>query len=293
MKLKLPVPQLQDIGRVEAFPRSDQLTHHSPLFWVENKDRFLRQLMIRDIEQLTGRRLCTYFCSSYFDTSLTADDKGRLLEIVNTDGRKPFDLLLETAGGETDATEGLVEMLRDVNPDFRVIVPSRAKSNGTVIGLAAKEIVMGATSELGPIEPSLNNRPVSVLMTDEFKRHNFPLYKAGHDAFLQTKKLATTLLKSGMMKGRSKRDLTEAINKLCTRDHFHSHGSVISGTEAQKLGLKIRMMNPDDELWKRYWLLHSMYAFDSAVRGVGKFFEGNKLSLAISGNDPVKRKQIS
>lgn len=275
--------------RAETFPRSPELSSsYSPLFWIDNKDRFLRQLLIRDIEAFTKRRLCTYFCSSYFETSLSADDVGRLYEVVNTDDGTPFDLLLETSGGETDATEALIAMLQCLNRDFRVIVPSRAKSNGTVICLAAREIIMGPTSELGPIEPFINNRPVSILMTDEYKEHNFPLYQLGTDAYKQTEKLARALLADGMMRDSSDADQNLAIDKLCTRNHFYSHGSVINATEAVRLGLKVANLPPNDELWRRLWLLYNMYAFDSSMRGIGKFFEGRKISLSVLGDDPNK-----
>jgi hypothetical protein len=51
--------------RDEKFPRSDSLPIQSPLFWVEQKDRYLRQLLIRDIEALTERRLVVYFANRY------------------------------------------------------------------------------------------------------------------------------------------------------------------------------------------------------------------------------------
>src|SRR5271170_7804717 len=51
----------QVINRAERFPRSTDLPSQSPLFWVEQKDRYLRQLLIRDIEELTSRRLVVYF----------------------------------------------------------------------------------------------------------------------------------------------------------------------------------------------------------------------------------------
>jgi hypothetical protein len=267
--------------RVECFPRTEELSVHSPIFWAENKDRFLRQLLIRDIERLGKRRLCVYFSSPFLNVEVNSADVGRLYEIVSADRGEPFDLLLETAGGETDATEGLVSMLRGINRDFRVIVPSRAKSNGTMICLAAREIVMGLTSELGPVEPTLERRPVSVLMTKEYKENSFPLYSAARDAYNQTKKLAHKLLSDGMMKGHSEKRRDELIRKLCTRDHFHSHGSVIDWSEAQSLGLEVRFLQPEDELWKRYWLLHQMYLFDSSLRNVGKFFEGQTLSRQI------------
>ena len=51
--------------RDEKFPRSDNLPSQSPLFWVEQKDRYLRQLLIRDIEERTQRRLVVYFANRY------------------------------------------------------------------------------------------------------------------------------------------------------------------------------------------------------------------------------------
>src|SRR5271170_5145178 len=55
----------QVINRAERFPRSTDLPSQSPLFWVEQKDRYLRQLLIRDIEEITGRRLLVYFANRY------------------------------------------------------------------------------------------------------------------------------------------------------------------------------------------------------------------------------------
>ena len=44
-----------------VFPRSAALPNQSPLFWVSHKDRYLRQLLISDIEEETGRSLIVYF----------------------------------------------------------------------------------------------------------------------------------------------------------------------------------------------------------------------------------------
>ena len=278
--------QLTPNAEPESFPRTQDLPTHSPIFWAENKDRLLRQLMIRDIEGLTKRRLCVYFCNPYIETPLSDEDVARLYEIVNADKRAPFDLMLETAGGETDATEGLVSMLREISGDFRVIVPSRAKSNGTMICLAGTEIVMGPPSELGPVEPFLAHVPTSILMTPEYKDIDYVLHRAGIDASRQTKELADRLLRTGMMKRASKKQRSETVQKLCTRDHFHSHGSVINAAEAHALGLKVRSLTGEDPLFSRCWLLNRMYAFDCKLRKIGKIFEGRMNSRSIFGEDP-------
>jgi ClpP class serine protease len=128
----------------EKFPRTVELPTQSPLFWVEQKDRYLRQLLIRDIEQGTGRRLVVYFANRYEKgADIDARDPAYMAELLGDVGADPVDLLLETNGGQTDPTEALVTLIRNVATDFRVIVANAAKSNGTLLCLAADTIVMG------------------------------------------------------------------------------------------------------------------------------------------------------
>lgn len=39
----------------DQFPRTSQLPSQSSRFWAKEKDRYLRQLLISDLEQTTGR----------------------------------------------------------------------------------------------------------------------------------------------------------------------------------------------------------------------------------------------
>jgi hypothetical protein len=189
---------------------------------------------------------------------------------------EPFDLLLETAGGETDATESIISLLRNLKLDFRVVVANAAKSNGTLLCFAAKSIVMGATSELGPIEPLVNNIPCSILIQKEIAAQNFPLHKFGEYALNQSKKLATTLplLTDGMMKGKPAADIDAVVQKLSSRDVYFSHGSAIDHTEAHSLGLLVEYLKPDDPIWQRIWLLYCMYEHDCRKSRYVKIFEG-------------------
>lgn len=54
---------------LDAFPRGSELPSQSPLFWVQQKDRYLRQLLIQDIEEKTGRRLVVYFANRFVENS--------------------------------------------------------------------------------------------------------------------------------------------------------------------------------------------------------------------------------
>lgn len=267
------------------FPRGKLRPKQSPLFWVQQKDRYLRQLLICDIEELTGRRLIVYFANRYVANSeINIGDVSFMTELLGDLDGAPTDLLLNTGGGETDATEAIVSLLQSSISDLRVVVPHSAKSNGTMICLASKEIVMGPASELGPIDPSLGGTPTSILADDNVKQQNFPLHKLALYAIEQTKKLATSLLENGMMRGRQREEIEPTVQKLASRDEFFSHGSVIDHAEALKLGLNVRFLNGGDEFWERIWLLYCMYAHDAGANDVVKIFEGRARSLAVSPN---------
>jgi Serine dehydrogenase proteinase len=182
----------------------------------------------------------------------------------------------------SDATEGLVSLIQAVVPDLRVIVASAAKSNGTLLGLAAKSIVMGATSELGPIEPSVGNIPCTILSAPQFAAANFPMHKIGVYALQQTSALAKRLLTNGMMKGRPEAEIDETVQKLSSRDHSFSHGSVINHREAAQLGLTVEYFPPENEIWQKLWLLHCMYDHDCRRDRYLKFFEGPTIGTSIA-----------
>ena len=271
-------------SRDEKFPRTIDLPSQSPLFWVEQKDRYLRQLLIRDIEEKTDRRLVVYFANRFESAQIDAGDHALMMELLGDVGDKPIDLMLETIGGVTDATEGLVSILKHTVSDFRVIVVNAAKSNGTLLGLAAKSIVMGATSELGPIEPIVQGIPCTVLEEQSIENQNFPLHMYGKFALQQTRTLAKTLLTAGMMKGQPETEIDKVVSKLSSREAYFSHGSVIDHVEAAGLGLNIEYLKPDDPIWQRLWLLFCMYEHDCRRAHYLKVFEGRARSTAIAAN---------
>ncbi len=266
----------------EKFPRSNELPSQSPLFWVAQKDRYLRQLLVRDIEALTGRRLVVYYANRAANAQIDTRDCSFILELFGDVGAEPVDLMLETSGGMTDATEALVSTLQNLTTDFRVIVPNAAKSNGTLLGLASKSIVMGAVSELGPIEPSVNQIPASILIQQQIAQQNFVLHMAGTYGLQQTRALAKRLLTAGMMNGKTPAEIDDVVHKLSTRDVYFSHGSVIDHREAAALGLNITYLPLEDATWQRLWLLSCMYDHDCRQGNYLKIFEGRARSTAVA-----------
>ena len=76
---------------------------------------------------------------------------------------------IRPAGLNKTATEALVKYLWVMfDKDIRVIVPQLAMSAGTMIACAAKGIVLGKQSSLGPIDPQIGGVPAQGVL-DEFQ----------------------------------------------------------------------------------------------------------------------------
>jgi hypothetical protein len=85
-----------------------------------------------------------------------------------------------------------------------------------------------------------------------------------------------------MLNGQPPKAITDIVDKISTRAHYHSHGSVIDADEALALGLKVNLLKPDDGLWRRITLLRAMYQFDCRAQGFLKVFEGDRISLVVA-----------
>ncbi len=265
------------------FPRGTEPPRQSPLFWVTEKDRYLRQLLLRDLEERWQRRQLVYFTRCDSNAQIDIDDDRLLAELLTDCGSEPVDLHLETNGGYTDAAEKLISLLAPYRGSLRVIVPRRAKSNGTLLALAAQEIVMGAVSELGPIDPNIALGPgqsVPAQFVLQAPQADPIIQQIAAYAVGQTQKLATQLLSTGQMSARP-RDVAQAVDALSSRNTYPSHGSVIDPEEAKRLGLNVTVLPTSSDEWKAIWLLRCMYEFDARRAGVVKIFEGRSLSNSV------------
>lgn len=268
------------VEKALPFPRGDGRPAQSPLFWVQNKDRYLRQLLIQDIQKVTGRELLVYFSDcDRSSAQIEQTDDIYLSEMLRAVQGKSIDLLLETNGGFTDATEKVCSVLTSSGLDIRVVVPRRAKSNGTVITFCGSSIVMGLDSELGPIDPHLNGTPCDFIV--KLQGIDPIVLLSAHAGISQTKKLASQLLKAKMLSGTEQAEIDVLVQRLASRDQYHSHGSVIDASEAKTLGLNVELLQPADPLWQQFWLLRTMYAHDCLALGYSKVFESERISSPI------------
>lgn len=81
-----------------------------------------------------------------------------------TDPDMPLDLVLHTPGGLVLASLQIARALQQRKGKTTVFVPHYAMSGGTLIALAADEIVMSPHAVLGPVDPQLGQYPAASLL---------------------------------------------------------------------------------------------------------------------------------
>src|SRR3954465_13658459 len=92
------------------------------------------------------------------------DSEDVLRAIQMTDAEVPLDLVLHTPGGLVLAALQIAKAVREHKGKVTVFVPHYAMSGGTLIALAADEIVMSKHAGLGPIAPQVGQSPASSLL---------------------------------------------------------------------------------------------------------------------------------
>mgnify|MGYP000902035045 CR=1 FL=1 len=103
---------------------------------------------------------------------INIEDSEQILRAIRyTPDNMPIDIILHTPGGLVLAAEQIALALKRHPAKVTVFVPHYAMSGGTMIALAADEIVMDENAVLGPVDPQIGEYPaVSILQTVRAKR---------------------------------------------------------------------------------------------------------------------------
>lgn len=229
--------------------------------------RYLDAMRTRKIAQIEGQRgsrvillvhrqetmsLLGFPLMRYIDVN---DSEEVLRAIQLTDDDVPLDIVLHTPGGLVLAATQIARAIRAHRGKVTVFVPHYAMSGGTLIALAADEIVMCRHSVLGPIDPQLGGMPAaSVIRVAEEKPiaevedQTLILADVGRKAIAQVTETARSLLAARMDPVAA-----EALaRRLATGTWTHDYP--IGAEEAREMGLPVRLEMPADmmELMKLY-----------------------------------------
>jgi membrane-bound ClpP family serine protease len=250
----------------------------------------VRRDYLRQLHDLTGRNVIVYYSGWLEKQQLLAqglqgvevndsDKNGFMATIHELDRSKGLDLIVHTPGGDVAATESVVDYLRAMfDTDIRVIVPHLAMSAGTMIALAAKSVLMGKHSSLGPIDPQIGGLPahgikeefdraIREISADPSRLHVWQPIIAKYSPTLigecekaidWANKMVKAWLESGMFEGepdasaRADRVLSELADHALTL----SHARHISAQKAMDLGINVDMLEKDQELQEAVLSVH-------------------------------------
>lgn len=225
-----------------------------------------RRFVIRRFEKKRESRVITLihrqetmsFLGIPFSRYLDIDDSEQVLRAIRlTPEDMPVDLILHTPGGLVLAAEQIAQALVRHKAKVTVFVPHYAMSGGTLVALAADEIVMDRNAVLGPVDPQLGQYPAaSILKVLERKNINeiddetVILADVAGKAMGQVRDTVREILVGNEVEDTRARGIAEAL-----ASGKWTHDYPISLDEIQKLGLPAH-----DDMPKEVYGLMDLYA---------------------------------
>ena len=272
----------------------------SPLYEAQNSARYERQRLIQSYEQQYDVRLAVLI-DDLFPHSITLFEE----LIFDADPNQDLHILLATPGGDGETAIRLVRQAQSRCRELTVIVPDQAKSAGTLFVLGAHRIMMGPTSDLGPVDPQFlledgslaAGKSIIAAVENAEQRiqvnpEAFPLYVSllSDVSALLVQQARDGIARSGDQlrealasnPNRSHKEVSELAESL--RDPLiggpQSHGAIISAVDAASYGLPVYNVDPADPQWREVWQLWTKYvALDP--QGEIQIYEGSNASQVI------------
>lgn len=266
----------------------------SPLYYAQHAGRYQRQRLIRDYQATYGCRLIVmigpifsysieYFEELLFDASLEQD----------------MHLMLVSPGGDGEVAVRLVRSAQARCRKLTVIVPDYAKSAATLLALGAHEILMGPTSDLGPVDPQFQLGEYDLVSAKDMiaaveralddvadRPDTYPLHSAlladvnalkveqARSALARTDDLVREALQSNTE--RTNEDVDELTGQLHEPliEAPKDHAAIFGAEYARSLGLPVTICEPASDQWKRIWQLWMHYY----ALGPAQVYEGELAS---------------
>jgi len=188
-----------------------------------------------------------------FRKMIDIDDSEEILRAIRmTPDDVPIDLILHTPGGLVLAAEQIARSLARRKGKVTVFIPHYAMSGGTLIALAADEIVMDKNAVLGPIDPQIGTYPaVSILNVVKKKDINkvddetLILADVSEKAIKQVKEFAIELLSDKVEEGTLTKEKAEEIAENLSSGKW-THDYPLTYEKIKELGLKVSTDMPEE-----------------------------------------------
>ena len=225
------------------------------------KQRFLeasRQRLIARIERqrksrvilLVHRQEMMSFLGFPVLRYIDVNDAEEVLRALRlTDPSVPVDIVLHTPGGLVLASLQIARAIHKHQGRVTAFVPHYAMSGGTLIALAAHEIVMSPEAVLGPVDPQLGQYPAASILRAVAKKpvaeiddNTLILADQAEKALSQVRESVRELLATKLADGKA-----EELARLLS-DGTWTHDHPITFETAKSFGLPVRTDIPSEFL---------------------------------------------
>ncbi|HEY9870315.1 MAG TPA: ATP-dependent Clp protease proteolytic subunit [Candidatus Obscuribacterales bacterium] len=184
---------------------------------------------------------------------INIEDSERVLRAIHlTPAEMPIDLILHTPGGLVLAAHQIARALTRHKAKVTVFVPHYAMSGGTLLALAADEIVMSPNAVLGPVDPQIGEYPavsllklVDVKPVEKISDQTLILADVANKALRQVESLVRKILLDHVPEVKvSPQDIPRIAESLVSG--IWTHDYPITVEDAKELGLPVSTEMPPE-----------------------------------------------
>ena len=215
-----------------------------------------RQRVIRKLEQKRNSRVILLVhrqeTMSFFGFPIMRfidiNDSEQVIRAIHlTDPEVPIDIILHTPGGLVLAALQIARAVKRHKGKVTAFIPHYAMSGGTLIALAADEIVMDEHAVLGPVDPQVNQFPAASLARvlrekpmENIDDQTLIMADVAEKALRQMKQNLKELLA-----GKFPPKKTEELAEVLSQGRW-THDYPITFDEARELGLPVSTQMPEE-----------------------------------------------
>jgi ClpP class serine protease len=181
---------------------------------------------------------------------IDVNDSEEVLRAIHlTDPNVPLDIVLHTPGGLVLASLQIARAIHMHKGKVTAFVPHYAMSGGTLIALAASEIVMSEYAVLGPVDPQLGQNPAASILRAVAKK---PVAEVDDQTLIyadQAEKAIVQLRESvhELLADKLSPEKAEELSRLLSEGTW-THDHPITFERAKSFGLPVRIDMPEEIL---------------------------------------------
>ncbi|MEQ8473633.1 MAG: hypothetical protein RIC35_20715 [Marinoscillum sp.] len=262
----------------------------------------LRVECYKEIEKIRKRPLLIY-ASRFIGTppgtpsSIDLSDIDGFTDLVSSyNDHDSVDVLIHSPGGQPDATERIVNILRNNFSNVHFIIPHSAYSAATMLALSGNSITLHPSATMGPIDPQINGTParsikrgfekVRDIIKEEgpealpayiplIEKYSLDLLEICEDSEKLSKELVTTWLCEYMFEGKkTAEDVEETVNFFSDYDRHLLHSRPLVFKKIKDFGLNLSLAEGELQylIWEAYVMINGFFNMTAFV----KLFENTK-----------------